>query len=100
MVKEKNGFTLVEMLIVLMIISILILLIVPHVSKKSANIHHKGCDALVELVQSQKIAYELDKKKPLTKLSQLVGEYIEEKHLKCGNGKEIKLKENGEVYYE
>lgn len=101
MFKKEDGFTLVEMLIVLMIISILILLIVPHVSKKSANIHDKGCDALVELVQSQVIAYELDHKKLPERLNDLVSEnYIEQEHLTCGNGKAIVMNDKGEVSYQ
>lgn len=101
MYRNEKGFTLIEMLIVLMIISILILLIVPHVSKKSANIHDKGCEALVELVQSQVIAYELDHKKLPSTLSDLVTKkYIDKDHLSCGNGKSIIMDSNGSVSYE
>lgn len=101
MFKNQAAFTLVEMLIVLMIISILILLIVPHVSKKSANIHDKGCEALVELVQSQVVAYELDHKELPDQLSNLVSKnYIEDKHLTCGNGKKIKMNAQGFISYE
>lgn len=101
MFKNQSAFTLVEMLIVLMIISILILLIVPNVSKKSANIHEKGCHALVELVQSQVIAYELDHKKLPTDLQSLKSEkYIDESHLTCGNGKNIVMNSSGVVSYE
>lgn len=100
MFKKQSGFTLVEMLIVLMIISMLILLIVPHVSKKSANIHDKGCDALVELVQAQVIAYELDNKSKPNSLDELEGNYIEEKHRTCGNGNTIVMNSEGVVSYE
>ncbi len=98
---QEKAFTLVEMLIVLLIISLLILLIVPNIAKRSSNIHAKGCEAQVELVQSQVVAYELDhKKKPSSLQTLLAHKYIEDKHLTCGNGKTIKLRGNGEVYYE
>jgi len=98
---KESGFTLVEMLIVLLIISILILLIVPHVSKKSANINDKGCDALVELVKSQVVAYELDKKKKPQDLQELVtSKYIDNEHLHCGNGKEIVMGGDGEISHQ
>ncbi|HLS23850.1 MAG TPA: competence type IV pilus major pilin ComGC [Pseudogracilibacillus sp.] len=99
--KREEAFTLVEMLIVLLIISILILLIVPNIAKRSSNIHAQGCDAQVELVQSQVVAYELDhKEKPGSLQTLLSKNYIEEKHLKCGDGKTIKMRANGEIYYE
>lgn len=99
MFKNESAFTLVEMLIVLMIISMLILLIVPHVSKKSANINEKGCEALVELVQAQVIAYEIDNKQLPDSLDVLENDYIEEEHRTCGNGNEIVMNESGVVSY-
>ncbi|MBD1222742.1 prepilin-type N-terminal cleavage/methylation domain-containing protein [Virgibacillus halodenitrificans] len=49
MLKNNRGFTLIEMLIVLMIISVLIILIVPNLSGKSKQVHDKGCEALVNV---------------------------------------------------
>lgn len=45
--KQNNdrGFTLIEMLIVLFIISILILIAIPNVTKHFATVDKKGCDA-------------------------------------------------------
>lgn len=100
MLRNDHAFTLVEMLIVLMIISMLILLIVPHVSKKSANINEKGCDALVELVQAQVIAYEIDNKQLPESLDVLEDGYIEKEHRTCGNGNKIVMNKSGVVSYE
>ena len=47
--KQEKGFTLIEMLIVLLIISILILITVPNISKHFATIDKKGCDAYVSI---------------------------------------------------
>lgn len=87
MYKNKKGFTLIEMLIVLMIISVLIILIVPTLSHSSKDINKKGCVALVTVVQSQVHLYELDKGKLPSNLQTLVdGKYIKEEQTKCSNG--------------
>lgn len=90
MYTNKKGFTLIEMLIVLMIISVLIILIVPTLSHSSKDINDKGCVALVSVVQSQVNLYQLDKGKLPTDLSTLVTEkYINEEQKKCSNGIEL-----------
>ena len=47
--KLQKGFTLIEMLIVLMIISILLLIAVPNMSKNTKVANEKGCDATIDL---------------------------------------------------
>lgn len=53
----KNGFTLLEMSIVLVIVSLLVLIIVPNLAqqKKHANTVHTG--AMVTVVQTQLESY-------------------------------------------
>lgn len=46
---QQAGFTLIEMLIVLLIISILILITIPNVTKHFATIDKKGCTAYISL---------------------------------------------------
>ena len=58
--KKVKGFTLIEMLIVLGIISILLLLFVPNLSKQKEAIQKKGDAAIVKVVESQMDIYELD----------------------------------------
>lgn len=48
--KNEKGFTLVEMLVVLLIISILILVTIPNVSKHFATIDEKGCNAYILII--------------------------------------------------
>ncbi|MDF2945714.1 MAG: competence protein ComG [Bacillales bacterium] len=57
---KKNGFTLVEMLVVLFIVSILILITVPNVTKHQSVIKTEGCKAYVKMVQTQVETYELE----------------------------------------
>lgn len=50
LIKQEAGFTLIEMLIVLLIISILILISIPNVSKHFATIDEKGCTAYIAII--------------------------------------------------
>ncbi|MDR1013252.1 MAG: prepilin-type N-terminal cleavage/methylation domain-containing protein [Lactobacillales bacterium] len=65
--KEISGFTLVETLIVLLILSILILIMVPNLMKHKDFAEKKSDEALVHVVESQMTMYELEQatnKKP------------------------------------
>ncbi|MFU2163450.1 competence type IV pilus major pilin ComGC [Streptococcus pluranimalium] len=77
--KQVKAFTLVEMLMVLLIISVLMLLFVPNLSKQKAAVDEKGQAAVVKVVESQMELYELNKdSKP--SVEQLVSEgYITQK---------------------
>lgn len=54
-----SGFTLVEMLIVLLVISVLLLLFVPNLSKQKEAVSNTGKAAVVKVVESQAELYEL-----------------------------------------
>ena len=58
--KNKNGFTLMEMVLVLFIISVLMLMIIPNVANTTKSVETKGTDALAVVVQTQADMYELD----------------------------------------
>ncbi|MDR0691107.1 MAG: prepilin-type N-terminal cleavage/methylation domain-containing protein [Streptococcaceae bacterium] len=65
--KEMAGFTLVETLIVLLILSILILIMIPNLMQHKDFAEKKSDEALVHVVESQMTMYELEKatnKKP------------------------------------
>lgn len=67
MLKNKKGFTLIEMLLVLLIISVLLILIIPNIAKQSEHIQKTGCAAQLKLVDSQIEAYTLKyNRKPAT----------------------------------
>ncbi|HLR01332.1 MAG TPA: competence type IV pilus major pilin ComGC [Virgibacillus sp.] len=97
MFKKEEGFTLIEMLIVLLIISVLIILIIPNLSGKSKEVHNKGCKALQSLVQAQADSYHLDNGKTATSIETLVNAgYIENDQKTCPNNETLTLK-NGKV---
>ncbi len=62
-IKEKclkakvKAFTLVEMLVVLLIISVLLLLFVPNLTKQKDSVTKTGNQAIVKVVESQKELY-------------------------------------------
>lgn len=58
--KKYRGFTLIEMLIVLLIISVLILLFVPNLAKHKDEVENKGNDAIEKVVETQIDLYELE----------------------------------------
>ena len=58
---KAKAFTLVEMLVVLLIISVLLLLFVPNLTKQKEAVNDKGKAAVVKVVESQSELYGLDK---------------------------------------
>jgi competence protein ComGC len=95
-VKNENGFTLIEMMIVMLIISVLLIITIPNVTKHSANINNKGCQAFVDMVQSQVQSYEMEKNK-IPAISDLKdAEYISNDQ--CPDGKTMVIIDaNGKV---
>ncbi|MFC5559263.1 competence type IV pilus major pilin ComGC [Ureibacillus thermophilus] len=94
---NQKGFTLIEMLIVLFIISILILITVPNVTKHMNSIDEKGCSAYLQMVQGQVESYRIDHKTIPTMVDLLNEGYLKEDMDKCPNGKAISIHEDGTV---
>lgn len=57
---KKKAFTLVEMLVVLGIISVLLLLFVPNLSRQKDTVKKSGNAAVVKIIESQMEIYELE----------------------------------------
>ncbi|HFR3702678.1 TPA: competence type IV pilus major pilin ComGC [Streptococcus suis] len=76
---KKKGFTLVEMLVVLGIISVLLLLFVPNLSKQKEAVRKKGDQAVVKVVESQIELYELEHDKKATVADLQSAGYIDKK---------------------
>lgn len=90
MFKNNRGFTLIEMLIVLLVITVLIVLIIPNLSGRTEHIHSKGCEALRATVQAQVDAYHLENSRYPTNLSSLVTEgYLSEEQTSCQNNEQL-----------
>lgn len=98
--KDQAGFTLVEMLLVLLVITVLLLIMIPNVTKNSGIIGEKGCEALVKMVEAQVQAYRLENGASPTNIQDLNdpeylgGKFDDEGELACPNGAVLAL--NGE----
>ncbi|WP_071395740.1 competence type IV pilus major pilin ComGC [Bacillus tuaregi] len=95
MLKNQKGFTLIEMMIVLLVISILLMITVPNVTKNNSTINQKGCDAYLKMVEGQVQAYKMEKHQYPTVTDLVTEKYIAE--TKCPVGKEILISAEGVV---
>jgi competence protein ComGC len=89
-VKKKNrqsGFTLIEMMIVMLVISVLLIITIPNVTKHNSNINNKGCQAFVKMVQAQVQSYEIENNKLPTVSDLKTGGYINND--KCPDGETV-----------
>lgn len=93
---EEDGFTLIEMLLVLLVISVLIILIIPNIAAQSRNVQDTGCDAQVKMVQSQIEAYTLNEGSVPASINALVPDYLTNDQISCQNGDNITIN-NGEA---
>ncbi|MCK1977121.1 prepilin-type N-terminal cleavage/methylation domain-containing protein [Jeotgalicoccus huakuii] len=89
--EQEDGFTLIEMLLVLLVISVLIILIIPNIAAQSRNVQDTGCDAQVKMVQSQIEAYTLNEGSPPTSVDTLVPTYLSTDQISCQNGDSITI---------
>ena len=93
----QKGFTLIEMMVVLLIISVLILIAIPNVTKHSATIDDKGCEAFVKMVQGQVEAYRINVKAVPTLTDLTENDYLNEGETTCPNGAAIQIDAAGRV---
>lgn len=94
--KNQKGFTLIEMLIVLLVISVLLLITIPNVTKHNSSIQEKGCDGLINMVQAQATAYEIDNNKTPSVDELIAGDYLRDTPV-CPNGNSVVISSTGEV---
>lgn len=95
--KNQKGFTLIEMMIVLLIISVLLIITVPNISSHSSNINTKGCEAYVKMVEAQIQAYKMDYKTNPTFADLAQKGYLKSADAKCPDGTPIELSADGKV---
>lgn len=58
--RNEKGFTLIEMLIVILIISVLLILVVSNLGGVSTTINTTKDDGIIQTVDSQMLIYEMD----------------------------------------
>ena len=84
--KKEDGFTLVEMTIVLLVIAILMIVFLPNISGVNTRVTTSTDEALVQTINAQKLLYKAEKGKEQDSLDKLVEEgYITSDQLKKYN---------------
>lgn len=97
---NKKGFTLLEMVVVVMIIAILFLLTIPNVSKVIDSVDDNACDALTRVVDSAIVQYKLTYGQYPSSVGDLVSAgLISDEQTSCSNGKNIYIS-GGQSYHE
>lgn len=97
--KEEAAFTLIEMMIVLLIISVLILITIPNVAKHSKSIDDKGCAAYVSMVQSGVESYKMENLTYPTGFEELVAQEYFPDTPQCPDGRQLSIGQDGKVSY-
>ena len=89
---NEKGFTLLEMIVVVIIVSILFLLTIPNVSKVISSVDSKACKALTKVVDAAIVQFRLDYGSDPGSLMDLVhGGYLEEDQITWSNGDALSI---------
>jgi len=94
----KKGFTLLEMIFVLSVISLIFMLTIPNIQKSLNILHSKGCDAQLKIVDAAILQYELEFQTIPYTIDDLVSEsYITEDQTRCQDNRTIDIND-GQAY--
>ncbi len=97
-IQNNRAFTLIEMVIVLLVISILLVVSLPNISKQSSVINSKGCQAFQQMVQAQVESYRMSMKSVPESMEELQKSgYLREDELTCQDGRGLEIDSNGNV---
>jgi len=95
---RRKGFTVLEMMLVLIVISVIMLITIPNIAQKKKIINDVGCTSLLDVVNSQILMYNLETGQEPTDLQILVDEgYLKSEQLRCPNGKKVIIDANGQA---
>ena len=98
--KLKKGFTLLEMTIVVLIISVLFLLTVPNIQKSLEIVSSKGCKAIEKVADAAILQYKLEYDSFPGSVSDLVSAgLLSEEQLKCDGSRNLTIY-NGQAHIE
>lgn len=94
----KKGFTLLEMTIVILIVSILFLLTTPNIQKTLGIVNKKGCKALEKVGDAAILQYKLEYDEFPGSVSDLISAgLLTEEQIKCDGSRSLKVV-NGQAY--
>ncbi|MCF0105714.1 MAG: prepilin-type N-terminal cleavage/methylation domain-containing protein [Holdemanella sp.] len=88
--KKRNAFTILEMMIVMLVIAVVLMITLPNIQQKEKIIRDKGCSALLEIVNSQIMLYEIDEGQTPTDIYELIHKgYLKEGQNECPDHREV-----------
>lgn len=70
--QNTDGFTLLEMLMVIFIIALLLLLTIPNITKHKESVEDTTCEGYADLAKTQATAYEIAEGEKPSSIGQLV----------------------------
>lgn len=95
-IKQDDGFTLIEMLIVIMIVSLLLLLVMTNVGGVQESVKTTTDKGVIQTVQSQMVIYKMKEGEDGTAEQLEKKGYINEEQLAAYNKAPTKLKDPNE----
>ena len=94
--KEKWIYN-IRMMIVMLIVALLLLITLPNIQQKEKIIRNKGCEALLEIVNSQIMLYEIDQLETPTNVQELIDfGYLKKGQDTCPDHSQVVI-ENGQA---
>ncbi|NTW95062.1 MAG: prepilin-type N-terminal cleavage/methylation domain-containing protein [Erysipelotrichaceae bacterium] len=86
----KKGFTLLEMIVVVSVITLLFLLSIPNIQKVLNLFEKKGCEAQLKVIDAAILEYKMEFNEIADDTSQLIDAgYITEEQTTCQNNDQI-----------
>lgn len=96
--KNNQAFTLIEMVIVLLVISVLLIVSLPNISSQSREINSKGCEAFQQMVQAQVESFRMTEKSLPSDIAALqTAGYLNQDETTCPDGRELAIGTEGQV---
>ena len=90
--KKKAGFTLLEMTVVVIIISMLFLLSVPNIQKTLGIVNDKGCKAIEKVADAAILQYKMEYDEyPGSPMDLVNAGLLSEEQLKCDGSKSLTI---------
>lgn len=92
---NNEGFTLLEMLMVVFIIAALLILTIPNITKHKDGVEETSCEAYASMVETQMVAYKLITENDATIEQLISGGYIPTNE--CADGRTVSINSDGKV---
>lgn len=92
---NSKGFTMLEMMIVIMVVALLFLLTVPNINQVMSIVQRKGCDAQLSVVDAAILQYFMEFDVYPSSIDQLISEdLMSDEQKACQNGQDIQIINN------